>query len=162
MAEPGENTPEISVENNTLIAISPTVNFSRRIPGEGFQLDEFLSIAEQLHVAPDWLLNSLSNHPDGGITLLLFLQLQFMHGSRSIVLIVQAESRQQNITPQLNVLDDPPDDSHTCVICLETSAETPNQGWATAEGCDTHSFHTECIWRWRGGTCPICRAQLRE
>ena len=67
------------------------------------------------------------------------------------------------ITQHLNILNDPPEDSHhMCAICLQTSSDTPGKSWATAEGCDAHCFHTECIWDWRGGTCPICRATLRE
>jgi hypothetical protein len=54
-----------------------------------------------------------------------------------------------------------PTDDQCCSICLETNAETPGQGWSTAEGCDIHRFHTNCIRQWTSATCPMCRAPLQ-
>jgi hypothetical protein len=157
--EDGENTPEITVQNRTLTAISRTLYYRRQIPERGVQLDDFLAMAEQLEVDPDWLLNSLFNHLDIDNAVLLLVHLQLMNGG--VVFVVGAESPPEHPAPRLNVLNEPPEEG-TCAICLETSSDTPGKAWATAEGCDTHRFHTACIRDWRGGTCPICRVPLRE
>jgi hypothetical protein len=156
----GENTPEITVQNRTLTAISRTLYYRRQIPEGGFQLDDFLAMAEQMEVDPGRLLNSLFSHLDIDNAVLLLIQLQLMNGGMNVVFVVGARSPPEHPAPRLNVLNDPPED--TCAICLETSSATPGQGWATAEGCDTHRFHAQCIRGWRGGTCPMCRVPLRE
>jgi hypothetical protein len=41
-----------------------------------------------------------------------------------------------------------------CCICLESGNSADGQ-WTTSQ-CG-HVFHTNCIAKWRRGTCPLCR-----
>jgi hypothetical protein len=41
-----------------------------------------------------------------------------------------------------------------CCICLESGSSADGQ-WMTSQ-CG-HVFHTNCIAKWRRGTCPLCR-----
>ena len=91
-------------------------------------------------------------------------------GPQEVLLRAQAELAQmidgmlpvsQGPQEVLQLNEAAPTDDQCCSICLETNAETPGQGWSTAEGCDIHRFHTNCIRQWTSATCPMCRAPLQ-
>ncbi len=62
--------------------------------------------------------------------------------------------------PTLNRVLTVIDDDLVCVICLGTGAESQQEDWVTAQGCDSHRYHSACIQHWTRGTCPLCRAPL--
>lgn len=61
--------------------------------------------------------------------------------------------------PRLILVPTTVPDDEVCTICMESSADTPGMGWAVAQGCASHRFHSDCIQHWEG-SCPLCRAPL--
>ena len=180
-------TPTVTItEGNLMTAITPTAYLRRRIPiGDGFMPRDFIEMGYRLGCDHMELIHELIRTPSrGGITIDLISAVLLVVYRRVVVtdddggvsediptvlISEQAASRNivRRIAPQLTTVESVPRDE-ICAICLETPPSSPvaeedhHQPWSIAAGCSLHRFHTECIERWMGGTCPTCRAQLCE
>lgn len=175
--------PTVTVNGSTMTAITRTAYLRREIPiQDGFTPRDFIEMGYRLGCNHMHLMHELVRTPNrGGITadlisaVLLIVYRQTVDGEntengiQTIPISDQLENRSRHVRfpPQLMPTESVPEDG-ICPICLETppSSPTPSQeeeeqhAWSTAIGCNLHSFHTECIQRWMGGSCPQCRAPL--
>ena len=136
----GDDEPTITIFRGNVIATSPTIFYSRRIPEGGFFYIDIIRMSSCLSVSSSWLYDQLAVlNLEGGWVL---------RPLRALT---------------LSVLAGVPDEE-VCVICIKTKAESRNDedDWATALGCESHSFHSACIQHWArtNRTCPTCRAPL--
>jgi hypothetical protein len=167
-AEAGEEDRasfHVNFGTRVLTISSRRMYYRRVIPVGGFESADFMDMAARLDFRPTELATVLSHRRYRGIAGQAVHLLALTHRLRFtpiVFLFTLTQPQQQRNPPRLNAVDAAPPQDEVCVICLETCASTPGQGWSTAEGCNTHRFHTACIGQWIGGTCPICRSELRQ
>ncbi len=165
-----EEPPSISIVNrDTIVAVSPTVYYSRPIPARGVTMEYMMRMGYLLHVSSIWILGQLNRPEYGaaagrGVARVAERENAINLSPRSRSGVVPPLVIHQRVPqfPVLRVLppvetDNAPDDDD-CVICVGTVCSTT---WATCAGCDFHRFHLECISRWKGSDrCMVCRRQL--
>ena len=137
-----DNDPIITIfRKNATIATSPIIFDSKQIPEGGFDYIDITRMASRLFVSSVWLYDQLDCPGFGGVVL---------RPLRALTLISAIASSSSSVP-----------DHEVCVICLMTKAESSDD-WATALGCESHSFHSACIQHWArtNRTCPTCRAPL--
>ena len=169
----GEDEPTITIIDGEMIAASLTVIYSRRIPEGGFVFGDIFRMSSRLRVRMPWLADQLDRPEFGGAAGPYVSQLAVLNridiNALADAIIADALVRGILRPPAppraltLSVLASVPDDE-VCVICIKTKAESRNDDddWATAHGCESHSFHSACIQHWArtNRTCPTCRAPL--
>ena len=169
-----DDEPTITIVGRNAIATSSTIFYNRRIPEGGFVFDDMMMMASRLRVRFTWLADQLDRPEFAGVAGPLVSELAILYrvdvnapANETIVNnAVERIYRNININrhaapfiPALHLLTNPVPGDEICVICLGTGAESSGD-WATAQGCDRHSFHFACITLWRGNTCMVCRRQL--
>ena len=161
-------TVTITVARQEVVITSPTMYYSRGIPDAGFDFLDIFSMSTRLNVRGSWLAAQLNREEYGGIAGAYVAELANganqnynTHDNMTNRIARMLHNMNNTMTPELNVVmaTTVPDDQ-VCVLCLDTAAESPQKNWATCAGCDLHSFHFECISRWRGSRCMVCRAWL--
>ena len=132
-----DHEPLITIFRRNANTTSPVTFDSRVIPEGGFVYNDITRMATRLSVSSSWLYDQL-DHPEFGGRVLRPLR-----------------------APTLSVIASVPDEA-VCVICLRNKSESRNEDWATALGCESHTFHSTCIQHWArtSMTCPTCRAPL--
>jgi hypothetical protein len=157
----------VTIAGRQVIITSPTLYYSRGIPDAGFDFLDIFSMSTRLNVRGSWLAAQLNREENGGVAGAFVAQLANganqnynMHDAMTSQ-IARMLHGNNSATPELNVVEATtiPEDQ-VCVLCLDTAAESPQKNWATCAGCDIHRFHFECISRWRGSRCMVCRAEL--
>ena len=152
----------IAIQGRDVIVNSSAGVYRMRIPEGGFGFNELFSFSTLLNVHSSWLAKELSRPEFDGIAGEYVAELA-TEESRVIDDPTRAIAHMIHQTvgrPELNVLTEPVPDDEVCVVCQLTKAAAPNKSWATAEGCDVHRFHYECIQRWRGTRCMVCNVEL--
>jgi hypothetical protein len=163
-----DDEPAITIIDGEMIAASLTVVYSRRIPERGFVFDDILRMSARLRVRMPWLADQLDRPEFGGAAGPYVSQLAVLNridvNAIADAIIREADAREALRpvrAPTLSVIASVPDEE-VCVICIKTKSESMDEDWATALGCESHTFHSACIQHWArtSMTCPTCRAPL--
>ena len=166
----------ITIREGSMFATSQTVNFQQEIPDGGFSLLDLISMARRLEVSSIWLAERLSQPQFEGAAGPHAAELAILFGqnldriadvvirndrinalARNVRVLAQQRGVVVNldpVKPRLSTVTVSEDE--TCIICLHTASETPEDEWVTAAGCTFHRFHRACMAPWRGAKCMVC------
>ena len=170
----------ITIREGSMFATSPTVNFQQEIPDGGFSLFDLIFTARRLQVSSIWLAERLSQPQFEGAAGPHAAELAILFGqnldriadvairndrinalARNVRVLAQQRGVIVNrpLEPRLNTVTVSEDE--TCIVCLHTAAEKPEDEWVTAAGCTFHRFHRACMAPWRGAKCMVCSRPLQ-